>query len=149
MGGLGCDNMTVIIVGLLQGGSYSELANRCSERASIRRDSFPAHVVKQTGTSSYNGLRDALYGDISEDPHGFDGISPSMGPGVSKLNDTLPSANTDLDTEIKRKSKEFKEDEEDELHLSGTPDEDDGISDDENLSCDSQLDRLHPIETTV
>ncbi|KFM67046.1 Hypothetical protein phosphatase 2C T23F11.1, partial [Stegodyphus mimosarum] len=30
MGGLGCDNMTVVLVCLLQGESYEELANKCS-----------------------------------------------------------------------------------------------------------------------
>lgn len=29
MGGLGCDNMTVVLVCLLQGESYEELANKC------------------------------------------------------------------------------------------------------------------------
>lgn len=30
MGGLGCDNMTVVLVCLLQGETYEELANKCS-----------------------------------------------------------------------------------------------------------------------
>jgi protein phosphatase 2C family protein 2/3 len=30
MGGLGCDNMTVIIVCFLMGGSYDDLVKRCS-----------------------------------------------------------------------------------------------------------------------
>lgn len=31
MGGLGCDNMTVVLVCLLHGGSYDALATKCSQ----------------------------------------------------------------------------------------------------------------------
>ena len=150
MGGLGCDNMTVIIVGLLQGGSYSDLAARCSEKAAMRRDLSPAREAKHTTPmSSYNGLRDALYGDISEDPHG--GVPHTGGPGVSKLNDTLRSANTDLDREIRRQSTSSSKDgDESEGSGSSSPDGVDEVDLDESLSHDSQLDVLHhPIETTV
>lgn len=30
MGGLGCDNMTVVLVCFLHGGTYEELAERCA-----------------------------------------------------------------------------------------------------------------------
>lgn len=30
MAGLGCDNMTVVIVGLLQGGTYEQLSQKCA-----------------------------------------------------------------------------------------------------------------------
>ena len=40
MGGLGCDNMTVIIVCFLQGGTYEELCEKCS---------------RPSDSSSYNG----------------------------------------------------------------------------------------------
>ena len=151
MGGLGCDNMTVIIVGLLQGGSYSDLAARCSEKAVARRNLSPPGQ-EPTATSSYNGLRDALYRDISEDPHG--GVPhDSIGgpPGVSKLNDTLRSANTDLDREIRRQSTSSSKDgDESEESGSSSPDGVDEVDLDESLSHDSQLDVLHhPIETTV
>ena len=33
MGGLGCDNMTVILVCLLNGGSYEDLAKKCARPA--------------------------------------------------------------------------------------------------------------------
>ena len=33
MGGLGCDNMTVVLVCLLNGGSYDELAEKCARPA--------------------------------------------------------------------------------------------------------------------
>ena len=149
MGGLGCDNMTVIIVGLLQGGSYGDLATRCSEKAVIRRDLSPAKEAKHTAASSYNGLRDVLYGDISEDPQDVDGV-PHVA-GVSKLNDTLRSANTDLDREIRRQSTSSSKDG-DESGESGSssPDGVDEVDLDESLSRDSKLDILHhPIETTV
>lgn len=152
MGGLGCDNMTVIIVGLLQGGTYTDLAARCSEKAVARRDLSPSQEAKQTvATSAYSGLRDALYGDISEDPHGR--VPHAGGPGVSKLNDTLRSANTDLDREIRRQSTSSSKDG-DEIESEGSgsssPDGVDEVDLDENLSRDSQLDVLHhPIETTV
>ena len=32
MGGLGCDNMTVILVGLLSGGTYEDLAKKCARQ---------------------------------------------------------------------------------------------------------------------
>jgi hypothetical protein len=148
MGGLGCDNMTVIIVGLLQGGSYSDLASRCSEKSMARRDLSPAQDDKHA--SSYNGIRDALYGDISEDPHG--GV-PHDAPRVSKLNDTLRSANTDLDREIRKQSTSSSKDgdlDESEGSGSSSPDGVEEVDLDESLSHDSQLDVLHhPIETTV
>ena len=31
MGGLGCDNMTVVLVCMLQGASYADLAERCAQ----------------------------------------------------------------------------------------------------------------------
>ena len=34
MGGLGCDNMTVIIVCFLHGGTYQDLMERCARPAS-------------------------------------------------------------------------------------------------------------------
>ena len=33
MGGLGCDNMTVILVCLLNGGTYEDLARKCARQA--------------------------------------------------------------------------------------------------------------------
>lgn len=38
MGGLGCDNMTVVLVCLLQGNSYEDLANKCARFTSSRVD---------------------------------------------------------------------------------------------------------------
>lgn len=46
MGGLGCDNMTVIIVCFLHGGTYEELCERCS---------------RPSDSSSYNGNSQPLY----------------------------------------------------------------------------------------
>ena len=34
MGGLGCDNMTVVLVCFLRGNTYEDLANQCSRPAS-------------------------------------------------------------------------------------------------------------------
>ena len=141
MGGLGCDNMTVIIVCLLQGGTYSDLASRCAESAVARRNLSPTHEARQSSATAYGGLRDALYGDISEDPRDFDGVP------VSKLNDTY----TDLDIEIKRRnSQEFEEDKSDDLN-SPVPEGVDGdVHVNEAVPHDSQLDSmLQPIETTV
>ena len=155
MGGLGCDNMTAIIVCLLQGGSYSDLAAKCSSKSACRKDLSPSHDSRHknmTVPASYAGLREALYGDISDSPHNYpDGIPRIV--GGSKLNDTLHSANTDLDDviEISRQSgsvvveggggKSLAED----ADSSGTS----GIDVNESLSRDSQLDMLQPIETTV
>lgn len=38
MAGLGCDNMTVVIIGLLQGGTFEELSARCVGSKQIRED---------------------------------------------------------------------------------------------------------------
>lgn len=38
MAGLGCDNMTVVIVGLLNGGTYEELSAKCQTPAAIDVD---------------------------------------------------------------------------------------------------------------
>ena len=40
MGGVGCDNMTVIIVCLLQGEDYSELSNKCAHLSTSANGSF-------------------------------------------------------------------------------------------------------------
>ena len=143
MGGLGCDNMTVIIVGLLQGGTYSELATRCSEKAV--RNLSPSLDGRRTHKTPYGGLRDALYGDISEDPQNLDAV-PHM-VGVSKLNDTLLGSNTDLDNviEIQRQSSKDEEDGSSTSPGSNGMDAVDNI----NVSHDSKLDILQPIETTV
>ena len=70
---------------------------------------------------------------------------------MSKLNDTLRSANTDLDREIRRQSTSSSKDgDESEGSGSSSPDGVDEVDLDESLSHDSQLDVLHhPIETTV
>ena len=47
MGGLGCDNMTVIIVCLLQGGTYEELCQKCSRPSD--------------SSSAYNGNSSPFY----------------------------------------------------------------------------------------
>jgi len=39
MGGVGCDNMTVIVVCLLQGGDYDELCARCGRHSIVRNSS--------------------------------------------------------------------------------------------------------------
>lgn len=149
MGGLGCDNMTAIIICLLQGGSYKDLASRCSERAIIRRDLSPNLDAKRVKDASYSGLRDALYGrEISEeDPHNF-GVVPS------KLNDTISSANTDLDIEIRRlstsSSKDGEDDDQEDNDLNSPgPDDVDSIGIGDNVSHESKLDIFQPIETTV
>ena len=145
MGGLGCDNMTATIVCLLQGGTYSELAAKCSLKAVAREDTPPAREARYNNVtlSSYDGLREALYGGISESAHDFDGI-PCMAGG-SKLNDTLHSANTDLDNVIEINRQGMSD-----VKGGGNESEDiDSSSATSGLPRDSQLDMLQPIETTV
>lgn len=138
MGGLGCDNMTVIIACLLQGSTYSDLASRCAEKFVARRDLSPPHEVRQNEVTSFCGLRDALYRDISEDPQSFEVVP------ASKLHDTY----TDLDKEIKRQSS--KEVNKSDDSNSSSPEGVDGVLINETVPHDSQLDNvLQPIETTV
>lgn len=142
MGGLGCDNMTVIIACLLQGSTYSDLASKCAEKSVARRDLSPPHEVIQNDVTSFRGLRDALYGDISEDPQSFEGVP------ASKLHDTY----TDLDKEIKRQiSKDRSKSDDDSSSSSPELEVVDGVLVNDTVSCDSQqLDNvLQPIETTV
>ncbi len=49
MGGLGCDNMTVILVCLLNGQSYEELAKKCARPAdnSLRNGPKPDSEVDE------------------------------------------------------------------------------------------------------
>ena len=55
MGGLGCDNMTVVIVCFLQGGSYEDLAKKCEQTAA------PAMEVTDCGDAGGGG------GEIEKD----------------------------------------------------------------------------------
>ena len=93
MGGLGCDNMTAIIACCLHGGSYSELARKCSEPVMERKWSHSKGDVSTSGKRLPNG-------DISEErTSGGSYLHRGALPGF-KLNDTLRGANTDIDSEI-------------------------------------------------
>ena len=50
MGGLGCDNMTVIIVCLLNGGTYEDLAKKCAKQAD--------YPMKENGSTSQDDDED-------------------------------------------------------------------------------------------
>ena len=52
MGGLGCDNMTVILICILQGGTYEQLAARCSKPAK-------SHTVPTPTNSHPNQLSES------------------------------------------------------------------------------------------
>ncbi|XP_054724367.1 probable protein phosphatase 2C T23F11.1 [Uloborus diversus] len=74
MGGLGCDNMTVVLVCLLQGESYEELANKCSrvctshnEDALILSESSTSEAEDDEDSNKSDTLhqRDALIRDCS------------------------------------------------------------------------------------
>ena len=105
-------------------------------------DLSPPHEVRQNNVTSYSGLRDALYGDISEDPKSFEEVP------ASKLHDEY----TDLDKEIKRQFRKDRSESDDDSN-SSSPELEvvDGVLVNDTVSCDSQqLDSvLQPIETTV
>lgn len=44
MAGLGCDNMTVVIVCLLQGGTYEDLQKKCATEAEIEKSNDDVQV---------------------------------------------------------------------------------------------------------
>lgn len=98
MGGLGCDNMTIVLACFLhkEGGGYTELARRCSVG---HVNSSPIHRTELQKTRSLQvpngGLdsRDSL-------PHRC-GCSPPPFPGISKLS---PEHSTSIDAYLESES---------------------------------------------
>ena len=69
MGGLGCDNMTVILACFLHGGSYSELAERCSKKhvTEPKRESYSNIDQLRNNKILSNGGDDERERDYTED----------------------------------------------------------------------------------
>ena len=94
MGGIGCDNMTVILVCFLHSGPYSSLVEKCSRANSLPSSQTTAYhhwAHKKNNILMHRKRHDS---DNDEEMLTF-GTSPK-----SKLNDTVSSANTDLDSEL-------------------------------------------------
>ena len=89
MGGLGCDNMTVIIACCLHDGEpYSELARKCSEQIEKRQT--------DSERDAFSEGRELPNGDISEDRTSTYLQRDTLpGFGTSKLKETLCGINTD------------------------------------------------------
>ena len=89
MGGLGCDNMTVILVCFLHEEGYKELARRCFER---HVDIKPNQRTVQTYPETVD-LPNGAFDSGDSHPFHYGGHSPSL-PGISKLS---PEHSTSLD----------------------------------------------------
>lgn len=91
MGGLGCDNMTAILICCLNSEPYSKLVTKCSRLTTTHSSQINAH---HSWAHKRNcALSDS--GEISEE-----GLTYGVSPRSSKLNDTVSGANTDLDSEL-------------------------------------------------
>lgn len=105
MGGLGCDNMTIILICYLNSEPYSHLVTKCS-RVTSTTPHYRAHHSWAHKRS--HGLVSELNGSRSNQEENLTfGVSPR-----SQLNDTVSGANTDLDSELaisKEISNEFAE----------------------------------------
>lgn len=95
MGGVGCDNMTVILACFLQGATYAELAERCSQ--------MPTLSEGETGRDSHHLLsyqsKDMTY-HHSNDPLDLRGRGVSkIGPGIrmNELHPQFDSGSTSAD----------------------------------------------------
>jgi len=55
MGGLGCDNMTCVLVCLLQGKPYQALVERCARQAAAREEERRARVDHELGLTGGEG----------------------------------------------------------------------------------------------
>ena len=103
MGGLGCDNMTVILVCFLNSEPYSTLVSKCSRVTSLPISQNKAH-------HSWAHKRNCI---LIHKPNGSGHNEECLTFGISphsKLNDTVSGANTDLDSELassKERSSEF------------------------------------------
>ncbi len=119
MGGLGCDNMTAILVCCLNSEPYSNLVAKCSRVTTKTTAHVKAHH-SWAHRRNYKLMPESDSNDRSEEMLTF-GVSPR-----SKLNDTVSGANTDLDSEMassKEKSIDFTE-----LFVTGVTRIDDGGS---------------------
>lgn len=87
MGGVGCDNMTVIIVCLLQGEDYSELCNKCA-RASASSLTAGNNLVKERSVN--------MAQDVDDDEEWFDCTDEELPPVA---NDITGNSNNSNDKE--------------------------------------------------
>ena len=95
MGGLGCDNMTAILICFVNEEPYSCLARRCSK----------VSTENETGDSHNRAHHSWAHQRNCKLVHKTDGqqVEESLTFGsspMSKLNDTVSGANTDLDSEL-------------------------------------------------
>lgn len=102
MGGLGCDNMTAILVCCLNSEPYSQLVTKCSMIPAALSTQIKAH---HSWAHKQNYVLGNSRGEISEEK-----LTYGTSPRSSKLNDTVSGANTDLDSEL-ASSKQTKNDE--------------------------------------
>ena len=92
MGGVGCDNMTVIVVCLLQGGNYDELCTRCGRRSvakssrSLAASTNNNKFSRTVETSEEDG--DEWYDCCEDDP----ATSSNGHEGMATINTTTQEA---------------------------------------------------------
>ena len=158
MGGLGCDNMTVIIVCFLHNETYSELVRKCCQESLSTRDTRLGSP-DNAHSSSANGH--VLYNSENVFPEEEVLFSRIPTGGISKLNDTLSTANTDLDYEIASSSPKKSYGETINTGMNGVKMDydDEGVeyieeqvsvkADDTHITSDPELDPFPAIETTV
>ena len=63
MGGVGCDNMTIILICFLHGATYAELADRCSQPASLHTGS--SHMENRSYLGEEFVSKDAAYPEMA------------------------------------------------------------------------------------
>lgn len=86
MGGVGCDNMTVILVCFLHGATYAELAERCCLLSEEKDGGNGQHLSYQS-----KEMRTAYH--HSDDPLDLRGVA-KRGPGI-RLNEMHPQFDGD------------------------------------------------------
>ncbi len=105
MGGLGCDNMTAILVCCLNSEPYSNLVAKCSRVTTKTTAQIKAHH------SWAHRRNNKLIPESDANDHSEEMLTYGVSPR-SKLNDTVSGANTDLDSEMassKERSIDFTE----------------------------------------
>ena len=127
MGGLGCDNMTVILACFLHGGAYSELTRKCSEQFPTRRSRGD---LNNNGTE-HSQKNNGILPNVLPAAQGFDSgdILYSNGPISGPSNLSCGDQDVRTGTSVERK--------ESSPNCSSSEEE------------DSDAEEVKPVETTV
>lgn len=117
MGGIGGDNMTVIIVCFLHGRPYEDLVNKCKEQVAEMNRKMEAMFIDNDSSSPASSSKDFATAAAANEDEPSPATSPEQSPKAATTTTTTTTTNSSSSEKTKSKAESSEDDTSEELDL--------------------------------